>query len=53
MSLVKVLIEIVLVAEIDDEDFVLGVAGPDQIQRGLIHLLSFFAHGARIVDHDA
>ena len=47
------LIEIVFVAEINHEHFVLGIAGTDQVQRRLIDLHSFFAHRAGIVDHNS
>ena len=53
MSLVKVLIEIIFVVEIDDEDLILRIAGPHQIQRSLVDFIALLAHRSGIVDHDA
>ena len=49
----EVLVEIGILAEIDHESFIFGIAGSNQIEHRLIHLVSFFTHGAGVVDYDA
>ena len=46
-------VEVILVVEIDDESFVLRIAGLDERQRRGIHLRALFAHAAAVVDHQA
>src|ERR1700737_5090999 len=46
----KGLIEEVLIAEVDHEDFILGIAGADQIDRSFGHFCWLLAHGPRIAD---
>jgi len=48
----EILIEIVLVVEVDDTDFVFGIARTYQVERGLVHFVAFFAHRPGIVDHN-
>ena len=49
----EVLINVRLVVEINDEDFVIRIAGFHQIQRRLIHRLAFVAHRSGVVDQDS
>ena len=42
----KGLVEKILVAEIDDEYFIVGIAGADQIDGGLDYLGALFSHRA-------
>ncbi len=49
----EILVELVLVVEIDDADFVTGIRRAHQVERGRIHLGPLFAHGARVVVDDA
>src|SRR5436305_7911610 len=49
----EVLVEYWLVTKINDKNLVVLVAGPYQVQRSLVHLIAFFAHGTRIVDNDS
>ena len=49
----EILVEVVLVVEVDDEDFIVRIRRTHQIQGCGIHLLPLLAHGTGIVDHDA
>ena len=44
-------IEVGVVVEVDDEDFVLRVGILDQRQRRGFHRLAFFPHAAAVIDH--
>ena len=46
-------VEIIVVVEIDDEGFVLRIAGFTKRQRGGVHLRALVAHAAAVVDHQA
>jgi hypothetical protein len=46
-------IEIVVVVEINDEGFVLGIGGLDESQGSFIDARALVAHGAAVVDHQA
>ena len=49
----EILIEIVILTEIHHEDFVLRIAGANQVQNCIVHLLPLIAHGTGVVDYDA
>src|ERR1700685_2625647 len=49
----EILIEIVILAEIHHENFVLRIAGANQVQDCIIDLLPLIAHGTGVVDYDA
>lgn len=48
----EILVEVVLVVEINDADFIIGIGSSHQIQRGCVYLLTFFAHRSGVVHHD-
>ena len=46
-------IEVVVVIEIHDKDFILRIAGLHESQRRGVHLGALLAHAAAVVDHQA
>jgi len=48
----EVLIEIRILAEIDYEDFIVGIAGANQIEHCLIHFVALLAHRTGIINHN-
>ena len=43
-------VEIVVVVEIDDEGFVLGIAGLDESERGFVYASTLVAHAAAVIN---
>jgi len=49
----EVLIKKLFIIEVDDDDLVLGVAGTNQIEASLVHLLALLPHGAGVINDDS
>src|ERR1700686_629212 len=49
----EILIKIIVLAEVNDEDLVLWIARPNQIENCAINLVAFIAHGSGIIHHDS
>ena len=49
----EVLVEILLVVEVDHEDFIFRITGTHQVKGGLIYFGALFPHRAGIIDHNS
>ncbi len=49
----EILVKVILVVEVDDAHFIVGIRRAHQIQGRRVHLLPLLAHGTGVIDHDA